>query len=236
MTATTAVRERGIIMSGPLVPPILRDEKTKTRRTWGLDRINESPNAYEFAGWGPTGAALFRLNGSDALAPIKCPYGQPGDRLWVRETWAAEFFWPEPGGGRQRQWNLVPAANRLPSDDTFVAYRSTGTVHGCENNAVDPVPCGETGSGSRWIWKPSIHMPRWASRLTLEITDLRAERVQDISEEDAIAEGCFDAKEHDGTLPSQVFSPLWDSLNAPRGYSWESNPWVWCISFARVTP
>jgi hypothetical protein len=80
-------------------------------------------------------------------------------------------------------------------------------------------------------WKPSIHMPRWASRLTLEIIDIRVERVQDISHRDALAEGVSYDVSKEGGAPVPRFHALWDSINASRGYSWDSNPWVWVIEF-----
>lgn len=87
-------------------------------------------------------------------------------------------------------------------------------------------------------WKPSIHMPRWASRITLEVAGVRVERVQDITDADALAEGCIGKRqlmhvETEATHRSS-FSVLWDSINAARGYSWASNPWVWVVAFRRV--
>jgi hypothetical protein len=142
-----------------------------------------------------------------------CPYGKVGDRLWVRETWQTD------------------------AEQRGLAYRST------DSKLNEDIP-----------WKPSIHMPRWASRLTLEITDIRVERVQDISEEDAKAEGakmmpwfvpygCKDEGEHkyvDGleamiknhkAIYRNGFATLWGSINASRGYSWTTNPWVWVVVF-----
>lgn len=102
-------------------------------------------------------------------------------------------------------------------------------------------------------WKPSIHMPRWASRITLEVTDVRVERVQDISEQDALAEGVDMETEHGslciniedasyssnlvyGSAIKTVFRKLWDSINLKRGYGWDINPWVWVVEFKRAMP
>jgi len=91
-----------------------------------------------------------------------------------------------------------------------------------------------------YVSKPSIHMPRWASRLTLEIVRVRVERVQDISEQDAMAEGCAPVVHEDGAVDcgtrKTTFRKLWDSLNADRGFGWATNPWVWVIEFKRLTP
>jgi hypothetical protein len=134
-----------------------------------------------------------------------CPYGKIGSHLWVRETWRPDNTFA--GGG-------IP---RL----------GIKFGHGYEWKALNP---NQTGK-----WKPSIFMPREASRITLEITNIRVERLLDITESDACKEGDPNqgliASENDHTT---WFQYLWDSINAKRGYSWESNPWVWCISFKRI--
>lgn len=91
-----------------------------------------------------------------------------------------------------------------------------------------------------WTWNPSIFMPRWASRITLEITDVRVERVQEITEEDARAEGFPGERwatghgDYSEIAPSEQFRELWDKLNASRGFGWDANPWVWVIEFKRI--
>ncbi len=139
--------------------------------------------------------------GRDAIAHL-CPYGQIGDRLWVRETWAIN---PDDGGA---------------------VYRATD-------------PDWEVCEG--WAWRPSIHMPRWASRITLEITDARVERLQRITEEDAIAEGCDHKVQYvNGTefvgepCCKHDYANLWNGLYAASGYGWTVNPWVWVVAFKRV--
>lgn len=149
------------------------------------------------------------------------PYGYPGDHLWVRETWGALFTDP-PGtpGGRKPQ----------PGDD--VRYRA------------DPGADYQWRDGSL-PWRPSIHMPRWACRIHLQITGLRIERLQSITPDDAQAEGLWrgKARRHlfwlnvthcrlfEGMPHHAVFAQLWDDLNADRGHGWSTNPWVWVISF-----
>lgn len=136
-----------------------------------------------------------------------CPFGVPGDRLWVRETFTEVLTRP------------------FDNDSGKVVYRADGW----EGSDPDyPVK-----------WKPSIHMPRKFSRITLEITDLRVERVQNISPEDILAEGVITRVPISQELSLQkiveysqeYFAELWDSINAKRGYSWESNPWVWVVEF-----
>ncbi len=134
---------------------------------------------------------------------LPCPYGHTGDFLWVRESWQAQNtsgLW----------WHEVPRNDRPLWNWAF----------------TNPVEPAYEATPPRWI--PSIHMPRMACRIELEITQLRIERLNNISESDAIAEGCtgenFDT-------PVSDFIWLWDSINAERGYSWESNPFVWVVSF-----
>ncbi len=155
-----------------------------------------------------------------------CPYGQPGDRLWVRETFQGPLW-------EEGTWD----AGTDYHSPAFCEYRADG----------GPMPeYVDFGDKLRQGWKPSIHMPRWASRILLEVTDVRVERLQSISEADAIAEGidgtaCAAAV---GTAPSRQtllpvavhgYAHLWGSLNADRGYGWDTNPWVWVVSFKRVT-
>lgn len=150
-----------------------------------------------------------------------CPYGKPGDRLWVRETWATIKEYDE----------LSPSKITLYDRPPMLAYAEwTGAAREAQ---------------WRGRWRPSIHMPRWASRLTLEITEVRVERVQEISESDALAEGIDNTWKHASWLddsgiwqphtPITWFAGLWDSINLKRGYGWDSNPWVRCITFKRVT-
>lgn len=142
-----------------------------------------------------------------------CPNGQPGSRLWVREA-----FIHEPA---DYCWE---ASVSIPCRPAFTVYRADHE--------------GDTrGAG----WKPSIHMPRWASRITLEITDVRVERLQDISEADAVAEGCRPVRPEivqDGLIVRpgrsaiEEFRLVWEQIHG--GGSWEKNPWVWVIAFKKL--
>jgi hypothetical protein len=148
--------------------------------------------------------------GERIITDLPCPYGDVGTRLWVRETWFAG------GTGSLKDGRGIE-----------VEYRADDT------------------EGWQGIWRPAIFMPRWASRITLEITDVRVERLQDISEADALTEGLpliefFKPTEIAAFTEwecrhphAHSFSRLWDSINAPRGYGWDKNPWVWVISFKR---
>lgn len=145
-----------------------------------------------------------------------CPYGKPGDHLWVRERHKLTAF----ESGRARVEYL---------DGTEV-WRVPARL---------PVGCSKK-------WRPSIHMPRWASRITLELTEVCVERLQDITEEDAQAEGvaepapahgrwCDPAKGREGHWSyRKPFAEVWDSLNKARGFGWDKNPFVWVLSFRRI--
>ena len=195
------MKEKPIIFNAKMVQAIRDRRKTQTRRI-----ISNSLAQNHISG---NGTSIFD----------KCPYGQPGDHLWVRETFGI----------------LQPthADSIGQSIDPFPVFRANG----------DEAPAWDEGPFEFSGWKPSIHMPRWASRITLEVISVRVERVQDISEEDAEAEGCETERIpylHNGQIvqmdirsPRAVFSVLWDSINAKRGYSWDSNPWVWVVEFAR---
>jgi hypothetical protein len=167
----------------------------------------------------------------------QCPYGQPGDQLWVRETYTPKSL-PEV-----KNCDVIYKANFNTSD-------------GFGSEIID----FNTGELTPLIWYPSIFMPRWASRITLEVVKVRVERVQEISEEDAICEGIYPLLaitpfirikkfaapgimatnvygEHDDlrfSTATDAFKELWNSINAKRGCEWDVNPWVWVIEFKRI--
>lgn len=241
------MKERPILFSGAMVRAILDGSKTQTRRvlkhqpvssqTWGHGRPRTVPGKWcvhaRFAL--PHSAPLVTdpPNSDDAWYP--CPYGVPGDRLWVREAWA-EYHDIENDRGQ----NVVIGKD--------IVYRADGE----EQTRHTP-------------WKPSIHMPRWASRITLDIVSVRVERLQEISEEDAKAEGSKIAAPLAGgwwfpesfeTVGAEAprasykngYQSLWESINGPGSnrprhprrpvkehpYSWDANPWVWVVEFKRV--
>ena len=214
------MKERPILMSAPMVRAILAERKTQTRRV-----ATGFPEGVD--------AIIKRWPQQEG-----CPYGQPGDRLWVREAWRIGA-WNEDGDfaldfcdGPQSAWVSVPIddGERL-TEQSFAELVRKGVPK-------------TAGGGYRWPvgqsplrWRPSIHMPRWASRLTLEITDIRVERLQEISEADAKAEGVDLANASAWVVdPREAYAQLWDTLNTKRGHPWESNPWVWVVSFRRVQP
>ena len=196
------MKERPILFSAPMVLALLAGTKTQTRRvakvenTLGIDSILAPRRAGGHA-------ATYLLPDQAAEAAACCPYGQPGDRLWVREShwWFKDECDHETG--------YYPPA--LTADD--VEYRADGesTRHG---------------------WRPSIHMPRWASRILLEITSVRVERLQDISDPDALAEGCSHNDMLHGDRLASVYARLWEKINGPG--SWAKSPYVWVVEFKRV--
>ena len=243
----TKMKEHPIIMSGNHPTLILDGSKTQTRRLWGLGKINANPDSWFGIPENVEGNLwrFFNKDGTNLI--VKCPYGQVGDRLWVRETWRIESFMegvPLLFGykdGQTMEENEYSDTLDYESWYERVCIQSTneareaheqGLVHqredGCYLWDIGKSPCR---------WRPSIFMPRWASRILLENTiDPFPQRLQEITEEDAIAEGCPGIATHK-PYPRQYrdsFIVLWDSLNAKRGYGWETNPWVWCISFVRL--
>ncbi len=181
------MKERPILFSGPMVQAILSGKKTQTRRVVKQKHLPFLANIV--GGF---------LDGKWNQRPL--PYGQPGDRLWVRETWAQD------------------------DEDGTIIYRAE------DNEAVKAWDQARHESGlSKYNWRPSIFMPRLASRLTLEVVSVRVERLQDISEEDAIAEGTL--APFGGWVGG--YQLLWESINGPG--SWDENPWVWVIDFNVVT-
>lgn len=227
------MKERPILFSAPMVRAILDGRKTQTRRI-----VKPQPDIVADGGsvvgvFTPEDQKYGRLGKA-----LSCPYGQPGDRLWVRETWRdwSESAWHYAADGtvipKQRDRDLA----------AFLAQRAPFTWES-------------------YSWRPSIHMPRAASRITLEIIEIRVERLQDVSEADALAEGLKRITKDGGTTikhgipdrdglpgtddtgwpwrdwnadPRVAFRRLWESINGAD--SWAANPWAWVVGFRRVTP
>lgn len=201
--ANRHMKERPILFSASMVRAILEGRKTQTRRVCSSTKDH---NFIELNG----ARAIFDSNRPpgrhELLLPrfgVNCPYGEPGDQLWVRETWAPH-----------------------PASSMIFFYRADD-----ENKYADDRS-----------WRPSIHMPRRASRITLEVTGVRVERVQDISEEDAFKEGalgpqpCLVAGDISECGPPSFihgYIEIWDSINGKK-HPWASNPWVWVIGFHKL--
>ena len=229
------MKERPILFSAPMVRAILEGRKSQTRRV-----VKPQPDYIVQSEWEPT---MFSGHKTDALGRHffnrSCPHGQPGDRLWVQETWRIGGEMAEADPKEHPKKYLIP----------HLYYRAD-----CDDG-VDR-------------WRPSIHMPRWASRITLEIADIRVERLQEISAEDAMREGAGPAAAKPDAcrdLYRTEFRELWDSINGkPKpvrqhgvithyvSYPWEEgtrtethrgkphyihgNPHVWGIEFKRIKP
>ena len=239
------MKETGLIFSTPMVKAIQEGLKTQTQRTYGLEFVNQDPDAYRFlrmegdlAVFEQVGFCMTQIEpriprqsfpkkdaveGESVYFYIKCPYGQVGDWFYVKETW------------------------RIRNTDTryyYIEYEAGGVAQ------IEKL--SDEGFYAGWVWakygnkkRTSMFLPKWAARIWREITDLRAERLQDITLEDCWDEGIQGRAED--RVPQ--FRSLWESLNAKRkniapkthkpiiiqdGYTWESNPWVWPIEFKEI--
>jgi hypothetical protein len=220
------MNEKPILFTGEMVKAILEGRKTQTRRLRGLEDVNEKPDAWTFKkltalDWMTKKSFKGRFGSyfeseeieprTLSICPQAFPYGQVGDRLWVRETWAGD------------EW-------------TGFAYRATDP---------DALPFGEEVSFTKW--RPSIFMPRQASRINLEIISVRVERLNEITRDDVLAEGVRRSQEDGYWLAPLAgvpdypwgnarlaYAALWNSINEKSGFGWDVNPWVWVIEFKRV--
>lgn len=226
MTATL-IKERPILFSGPMVRAILEGRKTQTRRVINPQPVHDPTSKMPWVDEGLTPSGAGRTGHS--LRLIDCPYGRPGDRLWVREKFcqklddAGMFVYNTEG-------NLDPSCFWYAADGLQVVKGNGdgGTQYRKDGSEASP-------------WRPSIHMPREACRMTLDIVNVRVERLQEIDVAGCRAEGIesLAIESHEYALHTKNdwllgFSQLWDKLNAKRGYAFDSNPWVWVIEFKRM--
>lgn len=222
------MKEHPITFNETMVRAILEGRKTQTRRI-----IKPQP-------------------GIESGQRMHCPYGQVGDRLWVREAWAEEHplaiqdgRYSQPGragipGPPPVSYRIIYRADGEPlqvwrnGDQSYPYWTRSGPAS--QIDADFPTVCSNYQRGGQAIyWHPSAHMPRWASRTTLEITGIRVERLNAISEADAKAEGCCARTYRDGRghEPATVeYRCLWESIYGPG--SWDANPYVWVIEFNRI--
>ncbi|EDR7342204.1 hypothetical protein QE95_003940 [Salmonella enterica subsp. salamae] len=219
------MKERGMIFNAEMVRAILDGRKTQTRRpVKGVRPDNCLPIH-------PATATRSGVHTHVMDAPKHglCPFGVVGDRLWVRETWATL--------GNEDGHPVDANGNLCSREDAQRIYRASA-IQNPGNYGLWTSPDGFDFEGS---WTPSIHMPRWASRITLEITDVRVERVQDISQIDAIAEGgppdhpSFSKISREmgfSDWPRSWFAQTWWGIYGRE--AWNTNPWVWVIKFKRV--
>lgn len=248
------MRERPILFSAPMVRAILEGRKTQTRRVvkWkdlaaGLNLSFTGLAAQRFEGVNGPSWALMSRRGDGCWEErsnlTRCPYGQPGDRLWVRETWA-DVHPCAIQSGRYSQ----PGKAGIPGPPP-VNYRTTYRADGellphwrradheppyFTSVEAEADPFYRKHYGDRGGWTPSIHMPRWASRITLEVTDVRVERLQAISDADVKAEGGRIGSVFGPAADALLFSAVWDDINGDG--AWDANPWVWVVSFKQVQP
>ena len=210
------MKERPILFSAPMVRAILTGQKTQTRRAFNertMKLMHAAAQCGEVSWFMDEG----RLGKND-IPYIQqfSPYGQPGGRLWVRETW---------------QHANSPHGPYEPGCTCFYRADYWDDPHGMDGE--------KSPEGKYRAWIPSIHMPRAASRINLEVVHVRVEKLQDISEADAIAEG---APGGHGSIPGYLYAAtphehyrhIWESINGAG--SWDKNPWVWVVEFKRIEP
>ena len=215
------MEERPILFNSEMIKAILDGRKTMTRRA-----IKPQPL------WVGDPCTPFKTKDADPKGVIECPYGIPGDQLWVRETWCVHSNYD----------------SIKPLDLPDRQYLQNGVTYMADVY---------NGEKSKWMGKtrPSIFMCRWMSRIQIEITDIKIERVQDITKRDAKREGIVQFTKdgvgfkygldswdwsfktgfpYMGTTPKIAFEILWDSINAKRGFGWDMNPFVWVVEFERI--
>lgn len=221
------MNEHPILFSGAMVKAILEGRKTQTRRI-----VKPQPTHEIVRGRQERLGERCKWYDADCINPgieIRCPFGALGDRLWVRETWAQKACnsAQEPlaykADAQCGAWMGDGEGGRLWCHHGFVLSDSTRTEYQRAADSHKTLRTFGLGAfGDRW--RPSIHMPRWACRLTLDLLAVRVERVQDISEDDARAEGCADRNE---------FACRW--IDCYGAASWDQSQWTWVLTFQRAS-
>ena len=221
------MKARPILFSAPMVRAILDGRKTVTRRV--MNPQPEDVDSFQGLGSGllrswPSGKYRFCTHEglSKWAQDLSSPYGGAGCRLWVKETHHAEHY---------------SASDDYPK----IVYRADMAEHDHDGRSVCPSASRTSDYAGKWT--PSIFMPRWASRILLDVVSVRVERLQEITDEEAQAEGLWGPMiDHEldkmvnqiGVMPCAAFRQLWDGINKDRGYGWDVNPWVWRVEFRRV--
>ena len=252
------MKEKPILFNAEMVRAILDGRKTQTRRI-----VKPHPPAgFEWQGvilettgdQRDVGKASWRLYPDSHN--VRCPYGLTDDHLWVKEAWRI-YGWHD-GEPYYLQYKADGAKLDEPGDSEYMDEDKYLQYY--MDSSDDCEKAGLKTEGDFYVfedgepptrWRPSIFMPRWASRISLEITKMRVERLQDITYEDAVGEGTPGAgliggniamlvtgtdnmEDCEKELRKSMFASLWDEINKKRGYGWEVNPWVWVIDFERI--
>lgn len=222
------MKERPIIFNGEMVRAILEEKKIQTRRV--IKRQDFDDRGLRFCNE-KTGWEDWHGN------PVRCPFGQPGDQLWVREAWGDVNSSDGPSILYRADYDLI-------SWDQWCIDKGPDYGAGPSMN-YDKYP----GEYSMWWedlangepchkWRRSVHMPRWASRIQMLVKDVRVERLQDMRWRDCIAEGIpYDPDSRDTNEELHVvarFKKLWNSNNEKSGFGWDTNPWVWVVEFEKI--
>ncbi len=223
---------RPILFTGAMVRALLAGSKTQTRRLMKPQPLHLTGSGRRVYKLRDFKKAWQHVPGVDeSLDPYRdCPYGRPGDRLWVRETWGYTRQCDDING----PGDVVAYAAGHP----WLVYEGEG-----KERRLRETSGGAIMQPNHWCdrpakWRPSIHMPRWASRIMLELTEIRAQRLQEISGHDVLAEGVDNGKSNPAmgvrweNMQRMAFEELWTSINGAS--SWAANPWVWAIAFTRA--
>ncbi|AWZ99826.1 hypothetical protein ACLIAG_000069 [Enterobacter hormaechei] len=223
------MKERGMIFNGEMVRAILDGRKTQTRRIMKNQPAGDYPDTPALIRSVDGGFQWYGHYGESSI--FNCPFGAVGDRIWVRETWGVVSHELDEDG-RIQSWIPDRPATAIHEMPFGNGYYSGHAIYAADGDFTWGDDDGyEDG---RSCWKPSIHMPRAACRISLEITGVRVERLRDLSEDDAKSEGITPPS--GGVLPGWEFRinfrDLWMSIYGSE--NWEANPWVWVIEFKRI--